>query len=266
MFLAGAFGALALAQLRAGVSVEKSVGILGGLLAQPLVSAFGWPAAVMIPLVPAVHALRVFGRMESDTDRSWMIFFGGLVVLLPIALALTLASPPPGLPSAGAGWWGALIAHWWTAWFGVFGAWVIVALVGSVLMAATLAWNPIRAVIGHRPSEGAAVADDAAVASGEEPSSKRRKKREKTDAGGDANLALALEPAPEEMPAIDPSLIAASAAASSELSDSLDLDQKRRKKKSKADVAADHDAGLPPRSKPREPSTAAARSFRRRSC
>src|SRR3954454_1234915 len=52
VFLAGAFGALALAQMRAGVSVEASVGVVGTWLAHPLVTFFGWPAAVLIPLVP----------------------------------------------------------------------------------------------------------------------------------------------------------------------------------------------------------------------
>ena len=49
-------------------------------------SVLGWPAALLLPLVPAVHALRLFGRMRSDTDRSWMVFLAGLVVLLPIAV------------------------------------------------------------------------------------------------------------------------------------------------------------------------------------
>ena len=51
-------------------------------------SFFGWPAAALTPLVPAVHALRLFGRLESETDRSWMIFLAGVVVLLPIAVGL----------------------------------------------------------------------------------------------------------------------------------------------------------------------------------
>ena len=114
VFLAGAFIALALAQLHSGrgvdASVQASVGVVGTYLARPLVSFFGWPAAVLIPLVPAVHALRLFGRLASDTDRSWMIFFAGMVVLLPIALALALPAPPPGLPSLGAGMWGEFVA------------------------------------------------------------------------------------------------------------------------------------------------------------
>src|SRR6476660_1552994 len=149
VFLVGAFASLALAQMRAGVSVEASVGWVGNRLARPLVAFFGWPAAVMIPLVPAVHAVRLFGRLESETDRSWMIFFAGMVALLPVALSLALPAPEPGTASLAGGIWGGMIESWWTGWFVSFGAWVVVALAASVLMAATLAWNPVRAVVGH---------------------------------------------------------------------------------------------------------------------
>ena len=207
VFLAGAFGALALAQLRAGVNVEASVGLVGKILASPLVTFVGWPSAVLIPLVPAVHALRLFGRLESDTDRSWMIFFAGLVALLPVALALALPAPRRVCASGGAGIWGELIAAWWTGWFGAFGAWVVVVLSASVLMAATLAWNPVRALVGHRAPVDSRRRGRADRRRGR-AAPKRRKKR---DASGDdapvaGNLALALEPPPEEMPAIDPSL------------------------------------------------------------
>ena len=103
VFLVGAFASLALAQWRAGVSVEASVGWVGNRLARPLVAFFGWPAAVLIPLVPAVHAVRLFGRLESETDRSWMIFFAGMVALLPIALSLALPAPDPGVASLAGG-------------------------------------------------------------------------------------------------------------------------------------------------------------------
>ncbi len=234
VFLAGAFGALALAQVRAGVSVEASVGAVGTFLAQPLVVFFGWPAAILLPLVPGVHALRLFGRLESETDRSWMIFFAGVVLLLPIALALAMAPPLPGLASQGAGLWGELIAGWWTSWFGAFGAWVVVALATSVLMAATLAWNPIRALIGHTPAPSL---PDAAEAN--EPP-KRRRKRDRNGGEQEAgDLALSLEPPPEEMPALDPALIVADGDAIA-----ADAEPKRRKKKSKAESMAEHDAEI----------------------
>ena len=245
IFLVGAFVALALAQLRASGNVEASVGVVGRILAKPLVSFFGWPAAALIPLVPAVHALRLFGRLESETDRSWMIFFAGVVVLLPVALALSIGGPLRGDPSPGAGIWGDFVAWWWRGWFGFFGAWIIVALAASVLMAATLAWNPVRALIGHRPvvATVTVVPDELQVAP------RRRRKRDadpgalEPGVGGD--LALALAPSPEEMPGIDH---AAMLEGDAELLENAGAgaasDGKRKKKRSKADVAAEHDAEI----------------------
>src|SRR5204863_6997843 len=131
VFLGAALAAYAAYSLRAGVDVRHSVGWVGYYLAKPVVSFFGWPAAALTPLVPAVHALRLFGRLESETDRSWMIFFAGMAVLLPIALALAVPAPPPGLASQAFGIWGGAIARWWSGWFGAFGAWVVVALMAS---------------------------------------------------------------------------------------------------------------------------------------
>jgi DNA segregation ATPase FtsK/SpoIIIE, S-DNA-T family len=243
VFLAGAFVALAIAQLRSGAhaeaSVQASVGIVGTYLAHPFVAFFGWPAAVLIPLVPAVHALRLFGRLASDTDRSWMIFFAGMVILLPIALALALPTPPPGLASLGAGLWGEFVAGWWSRWFGAFGAWIVIALTASVLMAATLAWNPIRALIGHRAPLVAAVPDAGASAT---ESTRRRKKRGASDNGANGDLALLLEPPPEEMPGIDPAL-AGEADGDPATLESPD-GGKRRKRKSRAENSADHDAEI----------------------
>jgi S-DNA-T family DNA segregation ATPase FtsK/SpoIIIE len=236
VFLGGAFVALALAELRAGVSVEASVGAVGKFLSQPLVTFFGWPAAVLIPFVPAVHALRLFGRLESTTDRSWMIFFAGLVLLLPVALALSIAPPPPGLPSAGAGLWGELIASWWRGWFGGFGAWVVVALGVSMLTATTLAWNPVRALVGRKPAPAPQV--------GAEPTPKSKRKRDKglADTMSDADRALALEPAFDEMPAIDLT-VPVDDADRTEIADGSG-ETKRRRKRTKAEAAADHDAEI----------------------
>ena len=243
VFLVGAFVALALAQ-RAPVSIEASVGVVGRTLANPLVWFFGWPAAVLIPLVPAVHALRLFGRLESQTDRSWMIFFAGVVVLLPIALALAIAPPPPGLPSLGAGLWGEFVASWWRGWFGSFGAWIVVALSASVLMAATLAWNPVRALIGHRPPAAAAII----VSEPEVPAKRRRKKEAESEtdavaAGGD--LALALAPSPDEMPGLDHAAMLGGDVEPLENTNGAGAaDSKRKKKRSRADAAAEHDAEI----------------------
>ena len=91
VFLAGALATLALANIQAGVDVRESVGPVGVYLAYPLVWLVGWPAAAMAPFAPAVHALRVFGRLESSTDRKWMMFFAGVVVLVALVTVAAFA-------------------------------------------------------------------------------------------------------------------------------------------------------------------------------
>jgi DNA segregation ATPase FtsK/SpoIIIE, S-DNA-T family len=178
VFLAGALLVLGLAQLRHGVDVRANVGWVGAHLAHPLVDVLGWPGALLVPLVPAVHALRLFGRLESEADRSWMIFLAGLVLLVPVVVALGSGLKLGDDSTALSGLWGAFIASYWRAWFGGMGAWILAALVLSGLMAGTLAWNPVRALIGPRRSGGGAPPRP-------------------------ANRALTLEPPPEEMPAIE---------------------------------------------------------------
>jgi S-DNA-T family DNA segregation ATPase FtsK/SpoIIIE len=244
IFLVGAFATLALAEMHAGVSVQANVGAVGEMLAHPFVLLFGWPSAVLVPFVPAVHAMRLFGRMESHTDRSWMIFFAGLVLLLPVAVGLSVAAPPPGLPSGSAGLWGEFIAMWWRGWFGIFGAWVVVALSASVLMAATLSWNPIRALVGRRPNAKITVVGDPVVEAAHEPP-KRRKKREPItdDELRDGDLAMILAPSPEEMPAIDPVFLPDNAAAALDDSGSNDREPAPARKK-KAKTTAAHEAEI----------------------
>jgi DNA segregation ATPase FtsK/SpoIIIE, S-DNA-T family len=223
VFLAGALGALALADLRAGVDVRASVGWVGSYLAGPLVSVFGWPAAWLAPIAAAVHALRLFGRMDTATDRSWLIFLGGLMVLLPVALGLAAGQRIGSEGSLFAGIWGGLVASYWREWFGSMGAWVVVLLAGSVLTAVTLAWNPVRLVLGP----GGAPALAGAVAGG-------------------GSTALELEPEPEEMPAIDTGLIGrpdrpTQPEPGRPEPDALDAGSRRGRKKSKSETAAERD-------------------------
>jgi hypothetical protein len=65
LFLAGALASVGFASLRDGYNATGTVGFIGKILVQPLVWLFGWPAAVLTPLVPIVHALRLFGRLEA---------------------------------------------------------------------------------------------------------------------------------------------------------------------------------------------------------
>ena len=187
VFLAGALAALALARFKFGVDVRENVGPVGWYLANPLVWLVGWPAAVLAPLAPAVHALRVFGRLESETDRKWMVFFAGLVILLPIGVGLAV-QPPRGVESAASGMWGAFVGYYWRTWFGDIGAWLVWLLATSALTATTLAWNPIRMIVGRKTPPPTPISDTAAAA--------------KRGRAG-VNAGALLEPAPEELPAIE---------------------------------------------------------------
>ena len=196
VFLASALAVLGLAQLRAGVGIGEirtHVGPVGYYLAYPLVAVVGWPAALFAPFAPSVHALRVFGRLASSTDRRWMMFFAGVVALIPVALGLAM-NAPAGESSGAAGLWGSFVAYYWRQWLGGIGAWLTWVLAASVLTALTLGWDPIRAIVGRAPE------------STPEPlpwNGRSTKKRGRTsEIPAAAAAALALEPPAEEMPAI----------------------------------------------------------------
>ena len=227
VFLGAALAVLAAASIRSGIDVRGNVGWVGWYLARPLVALLGWSAAALAPAVPAVHALRLFGRLESETDRSWMIFLAGVVVLLPIAVGLAAGPGAPGVASRAAGLWGGFVAYYWRAWFGGFGAWVVVLLAASVLTAVTLRWNPVRMVVGRTVRPPLPVAAEPVA---EEPYAppKRRKKKEPAD------VALALEPPPEEFEALDPlAALQASASADADAKEDAAIEEaaKRRGRK-----------------------------------
>jgi DNA segregation ATPase FtsK/SpoIIIE, S-DNA-T family len=149
-------------------------GGIGSCVKWAIVSLVGPAAAWLLPLAALVHGLRLFGRLQANTDRSWMIFLVGAAILLPIGIAL--ASPGDARDSApAAGVWGAFVAFYVSKLFGSGGAWFVLALLLSALMAWTLRWNPIRAIVGPSP---------------------------KSKEVGPKTRAEVLEPRPEEMPAI----------------------------------------------------------------
>src|SRR5262249_49092380 len=114
-----------------------------------------------------------------------------------------------------------------------FGAWLVWALAASVLTASTLAWNPIRALVGRTPPVAAESAPDA-----DRPRRKRDKNAPETS---DADRALALAPSFDEMPAID--TMAPVDDSKLDADDAL-AETKKRKKRSKAEAAADRDAEI----------------------
>jgi DNA segregation ATPase FtsK/SpoIIIE, S-DNA-T family len=240
LFMAGALAAVGYASWQNGFNAVGTVGFIGKIIVQPLVWFFGWPAAVLTPLVPIVHALRLFGRLDSDSDRSWMIFFAGMVLLLPVALGLSFS---PDLPywAAITGQWGGVITGLLVSGFGQFGAWVFWVAAMSLLMAVTLRWNPIRMLIGRRAQTVEAFVADAMVvdiAAERVDEPKKRKKRLKPEESA-LDMALALEPPAEEMPAIE---------LASPLGDAvpaaIEEPKKKKKKLSKAEVAEEHAAEI----------------------
>ena len=249
LFLAGAVLVPPGTALYESCTAAKSVfGPVGACLRSWSRELIGIPAALLLPLIPAVHALRLFGRLESETDRSWLVFLIGFVVILPIALGMARDVPAGELDPA-AGLWGGFFATYAVKAFGTVGAWIMVALAASVLAAATLRWNPIRALVGPAPSgtgnreSGSGVT--ALTASGEEAEKPKRKRTKKGEvpAGTPADVATTLAPTPEEMPAIDPSLMRDAVPAPDEDDGELDLprDRKKPERKSKSDLAADRD-------------------------
>jgi S-DNA-T family DNA segregation ATPase FtsK/SpoIIIE len=212
----------------AGAEAHGLMGPVGAWLRHTMLSVLGLPATLLLPLVPAVHALRLFGRMRSDTDRSWMLFLAGLVVLVPVACALGIEQGERTV-SAADGLWGSFVAYYLYAFFGPVGAWLVVSMLLCALTVLTLAWNPIRVLIGVRVQQIELFEPVAAKVP-----AKGRKKRKGIDAV-EVPAAL-LEPPPEEMPQIDPTLMQESAG---DIAD--DGGKGKKKKKSRAELSMEQD-------------------------
>ena len=154
-------------------------GPVGSCLKQGLQGLVGLPAAWLFPLAAGVHAIRLLGRLGSGPDRSWMIFLLGVAALMPIGIGLAAGDVRSDETTRIAGLWGSFFAYYLVQFFGSAGAWFVVALLLSALMAWTLRWNPIRAIVGPSP--------------GRTPSSLPDR----------PTLAQQLEPPPQEMPAVE---------------------------------------------------------------
>ena len=147
----------------------------------------------------------------------------GVVALVPVGIALVLR-PEVGSASPAAGIWGSFVAHYWVKWLGGIGAWLVWILATSALMAATLAWNPIRALVGRGAAPGTA------APKAEPPAKKRESKdpREPREPRAvEAAVGLVNEPAPEEMPGISAAVSATEAG---------DEPKKPRKRKTRGDA------------------------------
>ena len=206
-------GALAFQSLDPYVDCSQMGGVfgpVGACLKWGLVSLLGAPAAWLLPVLPLVHGLRLLGRIPGETDRRWLLFIVGSVVLLPIAIGL--ASRQPRDPASWAGLWGGFVGVYTSRAFGTAGAWIVLALLASALMAWTLRWNPVRAIIGPGASRGRLT----------EPT-----------------LASRLEPPPEDLPAVAgfrnaaKAVSGAEATPATEMPDDLALQRRKRDRKAR---------------------------------
>ena len=193
LFVAGAliFG-------RAPASAESCMqaggpfGPVGGCLRWSILGLVGAIAAVLIPLVPAVHGLRLLGRFASASRKHLTLLPLGLALIIPVAAGLArLGALPPGAPDPLAGLWGSFAGFYLAEALGTGGAWFVIVIAVSALMVITLAWNPVRAVISVKvPSASAAASDASGLTKAEE-----------------------LEPDAQEMPAMDLALMGLATAA-----------------------------------------------------
>jgi len=153
LFVAGALVFQAVPDETSCWSVRGVFGPVGSCLNASLVWLVGRTAAWFLPLAAGVHALRLLGRLQSETDRSWMIFLLGIGLLVPIGIGLAVGATPDESTARAAGQWGTFLAFYLRQFFGSAGAWFVVVLLLSALMAWTLRWNPVRAIVGPSPSK-----------------------------------------------------------------------------------------------------------------
>ncbi|MEP7381455.1 MAG: DNA translocase FtsK [Gemmatimonadota bacterium] len=175
MFVGGALVFQSLPVEGSCAAARGVFGPVGGCLKWSLLSLLGAPASALVALIPLVHGLRLLGRMQGETDRRWQTFLAGLVVLLPVIVGL--ATGTSRAADSPAGLFGGLFSFYLERALGTGGAWLVVGLLTSALMAWSLRWNPVRALLGFAPA-------------GRKISS-------------EPTLASQLEPPPEDMPAID---------------------------------------------------------------
>ena len=159
-----------------------------------------------------------------------MVFLLGMVFLLPIIFGLAQGGVREA--TALAGIWGAFAAFYVLQFAGAAGAWILMAISLSVLMAATLSWNPIRVVVAKRVTTlDDFVAPTPAERAGLDP------KKEIVVPGPEMSASVVstslLQPEPEEMPQVDHSLMNNAIA-----EQPLIPIEKKRERKSKSTVAA----------------------------
>ncbi len=93
LLLASVFiaGSLLAGGAAAGQSCSDAGGIfgpVGACLRMSVLLSLGALSAVIVPFIPAVHALRLLGRLDESNDKRWLVFTIGLAAIVPVAAAL----------------------------------------------------------------------------------------------------------------------------------------------------------------------------------
>jgi len=195
-------GALVFQRVPAGGACLDAVGAFGPVGTYTrcaLVTTVGVPGAALVALSCLIVALTLFGRLrqEDDDAREWGILLAGVIALVPIAIGLALGGE--AIATDATGLWGSFVAHYLRKGLGAAGAWIFFLLASSALTVATLRWNPIRMLIGpgaRRATPHATLDDASHVVAGDGKATIAR-----------VTLAERLAPPPEDMPAMDPSLL-----------------------------------------------------------
>ncbi|HEY5491963.1 MAG TPA: DNA translocase FtsK 4TM domain-containing protein [Gemmatimonadaceae bacterium] len=157
VFVAGALVAQPAYSSQSCVDSGSVFGPVGACLRWGVLTLVGALSAIIVPLIPAVHALRLLGRIRDTDDRRWLTFTIGLAAVVPVVAALVRGQLVAAEVDPLAGLWGSFAAFYLVKAIGSGGAWVVVALALSALSAVALNWNPIRAVLGSAgPRESAA--------------------------------------------------------------------------------------------------------------
>jgi len=197
VFIAGALVAQPAYSSQSCVDSGSIFGPVGACLRWSVLTLVGALSAVIVPLIPAVHALRLLGRIRETDDRRWLAFTIGLAVVVPVVAALARGHLVSAEVDPLAGLWGGFAAFYLVKAIGNGGAWVVVALALSALSAVALNWNPIRAILGSASPKKAAT--DPTLTKAEQ-----------------------MEPAAAEMPALDLSLMEGFTPAGAEAKPQLD--------------------------------------------
>ncbi len=132
------------------------VGTVGGVISGAAWRFFG-VSAFLIPVLPAVWAVAVLGRIDRSATIRLTSLFAGVLVLVP-TLVHALTNPFEG--GAGSGWIGSGLGGPLLSALGWVGSAILISFLLSFLSVATIGWNPIRAAMrgSVRAYEGSRVA------------------------------------------------------------------------------------------------------------